>query len=368
MKTLCLFFLICPSLLAQPVNNPFVDALINNKENIADFIDNDELSRSERLGIHYTDVIYKWLISYDIPDEIKAGFKEGKYNYSIQQLQLEDGFSVLTLAVPSRNYLQKFYLLYNKFVPPSRYFSRNWEKKESKYFKFRISEPKYFNDYCIKRLDDFVDKIADTLEFSNGEKETLQNGKIYYLFCSSEDEVEKITSYKSKGMAVLAFDEIITAYQTHFHEVAHLLINYKLKNLGLYTVPFFMEGFAVAAGGRGGLAPRVITDIGYFLQKTNFITYDSILTYDEFYSNDANSTYAVSGLYNSFMLSELGGENYLILYKKANGNLDYVKNIKPGDLNLPSLDKFENYMYNYNNNKPLLFDVTDTLRNKLIIG
>ena len=140
--------------LSQPIENNFIDALVNNKSSIADFIDNDELKRSERLGISYSGVTYKWLVSFDIPDDIKAGFRERKYDYTLQSMQLEDGFSVVTLAVGSINYLQKFYFLNSKFVPPSRYFTRNWEVKESRYFKFRISEPKYFNDYCIKRLDD----------------------------------------------------------------------------------------------------------------------------------------------------------------------------------------------------------------------
>ena len=44
-----------------------------------------------------------------------------------------------------------------------------------------------------------------------------------------ENEVESITGFKAKGIAMLGSDEIVTSYQTHFHEVAHLLINFKLK-------------------------------------------------------------------------------------------------------------------------------------------
>jgi hypothetical protein len=347
---------------SQNVENKFIDALINNRDNIADYIDKGELSRSERLGIIYTDIKNKFLISYDIPDEIKAGFRMGKYSYSLQTLQLGDGFSVITLAIPASSYLQKFYFLNDKFVPPSKYFSRNWQTKQSKYFNFRLSEPKYFNDYCIKRLDDFVDLVADTLGFTGDERLMLELEKIDYILCTDENEVEKITGYKSKGQAILAYDEIVTAYPTHFHEVTHLLINYKLKQLGLYTLPFFMEGFAVAMGGRGGMAPEVITDIGHFLQKSGFMTYDSILTYNAFYNQDATMTYAVSGLYNAFLISQLGPESYLSFYKKLNGNIDYIKSIRSSDIKLPAQESFNNFLVQYNNREQILIN-----KNNLII-
>ena len=347
---------------SQPIENRFIDALIHDKDNITDYIDKDELNSSSRLGIEYSGVNHKWLISFDIPDEVKEGFKGGKYNYTLQTQQLEDGFSVVTLAVGSVNYLQKFYFLNDNFVHPSIYFTRNWKEIESRYFKFKLSEPKYFNDYCVKRLDDFVDSLCTLLEVEPERKNLLAAGKINYTFCIDENDVEKITGYKSKGMSVLAFDEVITAYQTHFHEVAHILINFKLQNLGLYTLPFFMEGFAVAVGGRGGMAPRVVTDLGYYLQKTGFLTYDSILTYESFYGQDANMTYAVSGLYNRFLLDMLGGKKYIKLYKTVNGDINYVKQIKPNGFSLPSIEQFDKFLEIRDKEKIMYVDEKDNLK------
>lgn len=355
-------FILIINSFSQSVENKFIDALIYDRDDISEYIDKSELERSSRLGIEYTDAKHKFLISFDIPDEIKVGFRTGNYNYSLQTLQLEDGFSVITLAVPSSSYIQKFYFLNDKFIAPSRYFSRDWQVRQSRYFNFRISEPKYFNDYCIKRLDDFVDMVADTLGFSGDERRLLEEVKIDYILCADETEVEKVTGYRSKGQAVLAYDEIVTAYQTHFHEVAHLLINYRLKSLSLYTLPFFMEGFAAAMGGRGGMAPGVISDIGYFLQQSGFMSYDSILTYDEFYGQDATITYALSGLYNTFLVSYLGQGEYLTLYKKLNGNIDYVKGIKPGDITLPAPGKFVSYLEKYGKEKIFYVNPGDTVK------
>jgi hypothetical protein len=344
----------------------FIEALIYDKENIADFINKDELASSKRSGISYDGIKNKVLIGIEIPKEIKEGIRSSKYQYTVKEELLADGFTTAVFSVPSANYEKLFY--FNEgFVPSSTYYTRLWEKKESKYFKFRISEPKYFNDYCIKRLDDFVDMIADTLGYTITEKTLLEKEKILYTFCNGEAEVKMMTGYGAKGMALLGGDEVVTSYQTHFHEVAHILINFKLRKLGLYTLPFFMEGFAVAVGGRGGMAPRVVTDIGFYLQKTSLLTCDSILTDEQFRSNDGSMSYPVSGLYNSFLLGELGGEKYLELYKKVNGNLDFVKTIDPLQISLPENEKFEKFMTDYQNDKVMYVDANDTTKTELDI-
>ena len=297
---------------SQSAAEKFFDALIHDRPEIVEYVDQKELAKSERLGIKYDGFKSKVLIGYELPDEIKAGIKSSKFKYEIKEQSLADTYTEVIFNVPAANYSRKYYFD-NGFVTNSTYTSWLWQKEESKYFRFRIEEPKYFNEYCIKRLDDFVDMIADTLHFTISEKRILQKEKIGYIFCKDENTVEKITGFKAKGMAMLGSDEVVTSYQTHFHEVAHILINYKLKKLGLYTLPFFMEGFAVAVGGRGGMAPRVVTDLGYYLQKSGILTYDSILTNDGFYNNDASMSYAVAGLYNSFLLIEPVSYTHLTL-------------------------------------------------------
>jgi hypothetical protein len=344
---------------SQSIPQKFFDALIFDKPEIVEFVNKDEITRSERLGIVYSGVRNKSLIGFEIPEEINTGIQSSKYKYEISERAVENSFTEVTFKVPELNFTRKCYFK-DGFISNSNYVSRNWKEIESKYFSFRLQEPKYFNDYCIKRLDDFVDMVADTLGFTISEKRILEQKKIGYIFCESEKEVEEITGFKARGMAMLGSDEVVTSFQTHFHEVAHILINYKLKKLGLYTLPFFMEGFAVAVGGRGGMAPRVVTDLGFYLQKTGFLTYDSIITNEQFYSQDANMTYAVSGLYNSFLLSELGGEKYLELYKKVNGDLEYVKGLSLNSVILPDNSKWEQYLAYFDQHPEIYFDAKDT--------
>jgi hypothetical protein len=121
-------------------------------------------------------------------------------------------------------------------------------------------------------------------------------------------------------------------------------------------LPFFQEGFAVAVGGRGGMSSRVVTDIGFYLQKSGLLTYDSILKNDSFYKEDASLTYPVAGLYNMFLLKELGSKRYLELYKKVNGDLGFIKNLSPLGLALPNIKRFDNYLEKYGQQKLISFD------------
>lgn len=354
-----LFLIISSVSLSQSISQKFFDALLYDKDNISDYINKDALTRSRALGITYTGVREKALLTYELPQKMQEDIVSGKHKLEITE-STEGKYSVVGITIPGYNYA-KIYYFDEGFIPPSEYMTRQWTKQESRYFKFRLEEPKYFNDYCIQRLDDFVDKMADTLGFTMEEREHLAKEKILYTFCVDEKGVERITGFRSKGMALLANEEIVTAYQTHFHEVAHILINYKLKTLGLFTLPFFMEGFAVAMGGRGGMASEVATDVGSYLQQTNFLTYDSIFTNEQFYSNDLNMSYAISGLYNKFLINELGIKKYLELYRKANGDLKHVSSITEEQIDLLGRDKFDAFLGKYNDQKIIYADGNDTL-------
>jgi hypothetical protein len=338
-------------LFSQEKQKEFIEALINDNKNLKDFIDKDELERSERLGINYDSVKCKFMISYDIDDKVKEEIKTNGIKYEVKTIALDKDYSLTEFTVSSLNYVKQFYFKNGKWISPMTYFSKDWITKTSKYFIFKISEPKYFNDYCINKLDEFVDSIAVLLEFDEQQKQLLEKEKIYYILCKDEKEIEQVTGFNTRGIYITAFDEVVTTYNTHYHELTHLLMNYKLKNLSLYTLPFFMEGFAVAVGGRGGMAKRVVLDIGYYLQKSGFLTYDSILTNDGFYKEDASMTYPVAGLYNAFLLKELGAGKYVELYKNVNGGLDYIKAIDNSNLVLPGGSGFVRYLDNYGDKK-----------------
>ena len=63
-----LFFIFFSQVFFSPKD--FIEALIHNSPDIQSSIDESELSRSQRLDINYVGVKNKFLISYDIEEEM----------------------------------------------------------------------------------------------------------------------------------------------------------------------------------------------------------------------------------------------------------------------------------------------------------
>ena len=146
-------------------------------------------------------------------------------------------------------------------------------------------------------------------------------------------------------MCNLAYDYVITTFNCHYHELLHLLINYKLNNLPLYTHPFLQEGFAVAFGSRGGKEPEVILSFGYFIAGSGFLNYKDLLNADNYKSYDVSMSYPLSGLYNKFLITRLGIEKYLDLYFKYSST--NINNITISLKDIPSQAGWLKYLDEY---------------------
>jgi hypothetical protein len=185
------------------------------------------------------------------------------------------------------------------------------------------------------------------LNFTPEEKELLEKEKIIYILCKDNEEIKKVTGFETRGIYILAYDEVITTYNCHLHELSHLLINYKLKKLPLYTLSYFQEGFAVAAGGRGGISRNILLDSGNYLHKSGFIPFNSIITQPEFQSENASVTYPVSGLYSFYLMYVYGMGFYFDIYRKYSGDENYINGLKLNDFKLPAISEFDDFIKNF---------------------
>ncbi|MGB8320657.1 MAG: hypothetical protein WCE54_21170, partial [Ignavibacteriaceae bacterium] len=233
------------------------------------------------------------------------------------------------------------------------YFGRKWLKEESKFFIFHISNPLLFNHYAEEKLDNFVDKICNVLKLSNDRVEKLKDNKIHYYLCSDTGEIKSFTGYEARGLYYLPYDYIISTFNCHYHEILHLLINYKLKTLSLYTLPLLQEGFAVAFGGRGGKEPDVILEMGAFLATSNFLNYNFLLSKQDFNHYDATMTYPLAGLYNKFLIDKLGIDKYINLYKKYSGTETKIEKLKIIPDDLPPAEEWVHYLKNYSDSNSI---------------
>ena len=348
-------FLSSGSLIRAQKNIPeeeFVSLLLNDCEEALAFISPEEIQTSERLNINFRDVKNKLLLSFtsSILHDIKEKINKGEAA-SFQTTSLGDDFSKSVLNVPSLNYSVPFYFKNHKAITALTYFTRNWKRQSGKYFDFLISDEKLFNSYCIDKLDEFVERTASLLKYNVSELQLLKEQKILYFFCSNQDEIVSITGSVSKGRYLSELDAVVTTYSCHFHEAAHLLLNYKIKENSLYPIPFLQEGFAVAIGGRGGQNNNVLNDVGYFIARYNYANYKPLFDYNYFMKEDPSISYPLAGIFSKFLLTSLSVEDYLAFYKLT--TVDTTQKI---------FDEFKKYITEYKSFRDISFFSSDDVQ------
>jgi len=323
----------------QGLNNKaaeqFINLLINDSPELEKLVLPQELNSAHRLGIEFPEAKNKFIAANDFDPSVKNDLKQGRIKYEYKIEPVTGDYAKLIISVPSKN-LQKEYLFYkSQLVSNEYYYCANWINKKSKYFSFKVSDAALINDYSIKQLDKFVDGILSLLEFSSEEIKNLSEQKTIYYLCRDEDEMEKLTGYKAKGLYDVSYDCIISTYNCHLHELLHLLINYKFSRIDLYTNPFLQEGFAVAFGGRGGLEKDVVNQTGLFMLKNNFLDVKSLFGKNGFLQQDASIAYPAAGIYTKFLVKYLGVKKYLQLYKNYSGSAEFVSGADISSADLP---------------------------------
>ena len=293
--------------------------LLWNSGRLASWQSSSALEIAHRLRIRYEGVQLKNLIGYDLDDSVKQMVRNGHATYSVAVDSLDPEYACVSLSFNSIPITRKFFFKGRHCVSPFSYYAKTWSVLDSKHFRFFISDSTIFNTYCINELEAFLSRMAGLLKFSGSDMRLLQERKIHYYLCRNEDEVQQLTGYPARGMFNLAYDAIISTFSTHYHELAHLLINYKLRHLSLFAHPFLQEGFAVAYGGRGGIGAGVILSLGEFLYRSEGPDVTSLLSKEAFDQLDASMSYAEAGLYNRFLAETMGIPKYLQLYQRHTG-------------------------------------------------
>ncbi len=297
----------------------FVRDLVWRRDSLAYWFDQSGVRTARRLGIEYEGVEYKNLIGYDIDDSVRAMVRTRGLGHSMTIDSLDDGCALVTISYDGLQGSWRFYFKGNRCMSPLDYLTRGWKTFESDHFRFVVSDSSLFNPYCSGELEAFVHRMAEMLSFREEEMRTLKREKIYYYLCRDEDEIEKLTGFRTRGICNLAYDAVASVFPAHLHELTHLLVNFKLRSLPLFTHPFLQEGLAVAFGGRGGMAPGVLKSMGRFLYASGLADLPALLNKGEFEQLDASISYPASGLYNMFLIETRGMQSYLALYRRHSG-------------------------------------------------
>ncbi|MBN1290820.1 MAG: hypothetical protein JXB48_03195 [Candidatus Latescibacteria bacterium] len=102
--------------LSQDRAETFIKSLIHEDINLDSYADPQEHLTANRLGIRYEGVHHKFLISYDIDDNIKRRIRNNQLSYTVKVIELRDTYSKLEFRLPDQNYRRDFYFKGNYLI------------------------------------------------------------------------------------------------------------------------------------------------------------------------------------------------------------------------------------------------------------
>jgi len=175
----------------------------------------------------------------------------------------------------------------------------------------------------IALLDSCVAVVADQLAFTPEQLALLERERLGYLLAGPE-WVEQLAGAPTVGVANLQQDVVVTSHPCHAHELAHLLVNFWLGELPLYTLPLLQEGIATHLGGRWGRHPRVLHRVGHTTLTDGLLTLDELLTYNQFHGQSADLTYPPAGVFAGFVLERYGPDGLRRAYQSVSGTWEEV--------------------------------------------
>ena len=322
----------------------FLQGLLDHPNSMDEFIGDDDLEISRRLGISYPEAPCKPLISWDLPaparDRLAATGLDGQFIIK----ELDERHSRLVLFPDDSTSTRSWVFRDGMAVSPILYRVDGWKQIDSPHFRFFISDPSMFHEANVAALESFLANMAGQLGLSDADMDRLSKEKIYYAFCRNEEEIRELTGFAARGMYIVSHDIIVSTYSAHFHELAHLLMNFRLKQPHLYTHPFLLEGFAVAVGGRGGKSPEILHQLGLSLHRSGWVTVDELLDATGFHQLNASMSYPGSAPYNRFLLEALGAEGYLALYARHGGDFPSVSQMRISRAELPPEEAWHQYL------------------------
>ncbi len=298
-----------------------------------------DIARSKSLGITFEGVSLK--IDCASPHVYgKKYLSTDSWNHRISSDILDSVTahgSISTICSNGDSIVSNYYLTKEngrwRLCSPLYLFTKGWYTIESQYYKIIFSDSTLINSYAIEAIDNYTDSLAEVFDISDEKMEYLAERKIEYYLCD-QDQMKLLTGHDAHGMTSFPFDAIITRHLPHPHEITHLLINYALEEIPLFTLPLVQEGLACCLGGRWGKSPAVIKYWGAAMNNLDLIDIDSILSVNGFYtcSVGVDGAYASSALLVEAIIENYGFDTFRQIYQRLSGDESYVTNLSPEDI------------------------------------
>ena len=291
----------------------------------------EDVDASGRLGITYRGQPFK-LDSASLVVLERAGIQSGEIAVSVGAVIDEGSFTRIRfrLQAGKETATADYYAVCTdntwRFVSSTTALASTWERRETEFLRLRIQPTKRISEDAIHLLDGFIGETCERLGVSADRLELLRAEKFDYTLCD-EAAVAEIVGAPTRGAALLQTDAVVTSEPCHLHELAHLLVNFALQELPLYTLPFLQEGTAVILGGRWGRTSEVMQGLGKYSLQCGMIKAEELLSWQDFESQSADWTYAPSGVLVGFLLDTLGSQCFLQLYGQLSGSFSDLRRL-----------------------------------------
>jgi len=307
----------------------YIDAVINEDFTAAgNFWLEADLQRSQRLGIVYTGDPLK-IDSASPIFNARRQLKSGLYSWQIKQIGRLDNFFRVAITVKGINESSDFlYCIKSdsaglELTSPFSIPDNQWAQLSAKYIELHYQDERLFNFQALVAADSFIQQLGKFFAISDERMRLLAREKIdYYL--ASADMVEQLTGFDAQGLANLQFDAVISRHLPHYHELTHLMLNFALHELPLYTLPLFQEGAAAGFGGRWGKSPQVILQLGELYLRDGWLQPESAFAWRDFHALGADMAYPLAALWTRFLQDKLGGEKFRNLYLSFSADAEKV--------------------------------------------
>lgn len=286
---------------------------------------------SGRLGIEYECIQLK----YDCASPIIYNpeiFRIGGLKTIVSAKQVDANTAEVLLQVCAGDTIEFPYYLRKtdagwKIVSQLKFYTQAWNHRDSEYARVYFAGDKAFADSLLRGLDEFIASAAGKIGIPPGKIDLLRKEKVYYYYCS-EEQLRQITGHNTMGEANLQFDAVVSRYPVHKHELAHLLIAFKLEKQPLYTIPFLQEGIAVYLGGRKQTSPGEIFELAKQVLQYEIAGLEDVLTYDGFHkTSSVDAAYALSGLWVKYIVDKAGEDRFFQLYLRLSGDAATVRGL-----------------------------------------
>lgn len=176
---------------------------------------------------------------------------------------------------------------------------------------------------ALAALDSFAADVLERLGVPEPRRRRLEHAKIDYLFVAPE-QVEHLAGAPTVGVANLQLDVVVTHHPCHLHELAHILVNYWLEELPLFTLPVLQEGVAVHLGGRWGRGPGFLAPVGQYFLETGYVAAADLLARGDFHAQGADLAYPAAGVVAGWVLEGGGPAALAGVYRQLSGTAGAV--------------------------------------------